>query len=1093
MRTITLSSRLVLTGAVLATTAGVFGSVVSGCGTDSTGSDFSPDDHGATVPPAVVQAQPVAKVEDLAALLRQAFPEHADEVLEAGVGFAGHSQGFSRRWGGSVDADALQSPLKGAAGVLDAILPQKGHDAIRLVLGDGFEVHVRELDVAGEGRSAGSAIAYTRAGGTSYWTATSAGAEEWLHLGAEYVRSDAPLATWEIEGGTVRSMADGDRVAVFDEAGVARIWVTAPKALTKGGETLETSFEVKENRLSLYVDTDGEEVLVDPVWTTVAPMLTARSYPVVVGLPNGKALSIAGINGTWVGVAEVYDPVANIWTSAGTAYASAGHEAVLLPDGRVLVAAGYGGGSTCINTARTYDPATNSWTTVAPLAVGRCLSRMVLLQDGRALVTGGVDGNSVNQTTGEIYNPMTNTWTTTAPMATGRYDHGAVVLNDGRVLVASGSTSFSTVTTTAEIYNPATNTWTSAGTVLTSRHEHTLTLLPNGRALLVGGANSAGTPLSSVELYNPMTNSWATGPSMSSARSTHVALKLGSGSVLVAGGYTSSAMSAGTVSTELFNPTTNLWSTMPSMATARFFHGGAVIVGGKVLVAGGKTGSSTVTAAAELFSNGALGDGCTLATDCQSGFCADGVCCNSACGGTNDCQSCNAPGSVGTCVLAPAATVCRASVGACDTAEVCDGMNIACPMDTFAPAGTTCRMAAGTCDIAESCTGMSALCPADTFVGGGTVCRAAVDVCDAPEACTGVTAACPADAVLAAGTGCRPSAGMCDLAEACNGVSPLCPMNTFVAAGTSCRASAGPCDLPESCSGAAADCPMDSFVPMGTACRQSVGACDATETCSGMGAACPTDAFAPAGTMCRPIAGPCDAAEACDGASTVCPLDLLAPVGTSCRTAAGPCDAEEKCDGTTIACPADGLLPMGTVCRAAATDCDLPETCTGSLTTCPGDLFRADGVLCDDKDPCSLVDSCKGGQCAAGTPLDCTAKDECQNNGACDSATGQCVAPPPKADGTKCSGGTCQMGACTPETSSSSSSSGSGSSSSSGAGGSMGEGGSGGTPSGAGGGQTTSDGGCDCRITGDSESGNKPWALLGLALVAVRRMRRRGR
>lgn len=344
-----------------------------------------------------------------------------------------------------------------------------------------------------------------------------------------------------------------------------------------------------------------------------------------------------------------------------------------------------------------------------------------------------------------------------------------------------------------------------------------------------------------------------------------------------------------------------------------------------MLVAGGNPDANVYTATAELFSNSELGDGCALATDCQSGFCADGVCCDSACGAANDCQMCNAPGSVGTCVLAPAATGCRASISACDAPEVCDGMN----------------------------------------------------------------AACPADAVL------------------------------------------------------------------------------------------------PAGTACRPAVGPCDIPEICDGMNVVCPVDSFAPMGTSCRAAAGPCDIEELCNGTSTQCPAEGFLPVGTVCRAATNAYDVAETCTGIVANCPGDSLQVDGVLCDDGNPCSLVDSCKNGQCAPGAPLDCTAKDECQLDGACNLATGQCVAPPPKADGTPCAGGTCQGGICTPAMSSS------GVGGSAGAGGSIGEGGSGGTASGSGGGQTTPAEGCDCRLAGASEPKRTPGFLLGVTLLAARRMRRR--
>jgi len=45
------------------------------------------------------------------------------------------------------------------------------------------------------------------------------------------------------------------------------------------------------------------------------------------------------------------------------------------------------------------------------------------------------------------------------------------------------------------------------------------------------------------------------------------------------------------------------------------------------------------------------GSACTLGSQCLSGQCVDGVCCNSSCSGI--CQRCSLPGSVGTCTVIP--------------------------------------------------------------------------------------------------------------------------------------------------------------------------------------------------------------------------------------------------------------------------------------------------------------------------------------------------------------------------------------------------------------------------------------------------------
>ncbi len=102
---------------------------------------------------------------------------------------------------------------------------------------------------------------------------------------------------------------------------------------------------------------------------------------------------------------------------------------------------------------------------------------------------------------------------------------------------------------------------------------------------------------------------------------------------------------------------------------------------------------------------------CTQDAQCQSGFCVDGMCCDSACGGgaANDCQACSvaAGGSVnGTCgaVRAEAAVVCRSSAMACDAAETCDGSSLSCPADepsVSAPDLTCDKCQDNPCDVAN--------------------------------------------------------------------------------------------------------------------------------------------------------------------------------------------------------------------------------------------------------------------------------------------------------------------------------------------------------------------------------------------------------
>lgn len=84
------------------------------------------------------------------------------------------------------------------------------------------------------------------------------------------------------------------------------------------------------------------------------------------------------------------------------------------------------------------------------------------------------------------------------------------------------------------------------------------------------------------------------------------------------------------------------------------------------------------------------GSTCGGGAECQSGFCADGYCCNSACGAS--CDLCNLSGNQGTCLPAPPGSPGNPSC----SPYVCDGGGAACPTSCTSNAncagGFTCNM-----------------------------------------------------------------------------------------------------------------------------------------------------------------------------------------------------------------------------------------------------------------------------------------------------------------------------------------------------------------------------------------------------------------
>lgn len=343
--------------------------------------------------------------------------------------------------------------------------------------------------------------------------------------------------------------------------------------------------------------------LAAPAWTAAASMNTARKFHTATLLPNGQVL-VAGGSSTIdtytldpIASTELYDPYADTWTaSASMNIVRAGHTAVLLPDGRVLVAGGldqYGylgdeGGTS----AELYDPLTNQWALAAPMASARSFHTMTLLPDGKVLVVGGGTASA------EIYDPLTDAWTSTPEMSTSRREHTATLLPSGKVLVIGGTSADGNLAS-AEIYDPAANNWSLAAPMSAGRHWHTATLLPDGRVLVAGSYFIYhGSPI--VEVYDPETNTWTAGDNLEIYRSIHTATLLPNGQVLVSGGsyYASYRSSA-----ELFDPLTGQWTTTASMADNRDAHTATLLADGRVLVAGGYAqGNPTITrASAEIY------------------------------------------------------------------------------------------------------------------------------------------------------------------------------------------------------------------------------------------------------------------------------------------------------------------------------------------------------------------------------------------------------------------------------------------------------------------------------------------------------------
>ncbi|MBZ4374167.1 kelch repeat-containing protein [Corallococcus sp. AS-1-6] len=378
--------------------------------------------------------------------------------------------------------------------------------------------------------------------------------------------------------------------------------------------------------------------------------LALRSEGIAVPLPGGQVLVASGHHNfdyTVTAHAEAWS-----WTmgpsAAGTSMQRSGAAAVLLLDGRVLVAGGYRNGALAacelFTPASSFGPAVRDWVYGAhPLRRSRAQASAVVLPSGKVLVAGGLS-NEDHLASAELYDPATGTWELTGAMATRRSKPTLVLLSTGKVLAVGGANE--EALHTAELYDPAVGTWTAVPDPVVGRTEATVTALPSGHLLVTGGQTLAGVTVNTVERVDPLTGTRTVLGGLQKVRRGHQALLLPSGRVAVWGGTrpdnnqetqaelydpatgTSSAAgtvpvwgsegvalrsatvlltggtsASGVVAPMLWNPVTGTLSPAGTLAEPRVQHRALLLPDGRVLVVGGyaPTTFGAVLDSAELY------------------------------------------------------------------------------------------------------------------------------------------------------------------------------------------------------------------------------------------------------------------------------------------------------------------------------------------------------------------------------------------------------------------------------------------------------------------------------------------------------------
>jgi len=252
-------------------------------------------------------------------------------------------------------------------------------------------------------------------------------------------------------------------------------------------------------------------------WSALAQMSSARWYPTVITLGDGRVLAVAGhttCSSCVASTPEVYNPNTDSWTSLTGAQSSSPTQyphVFVLPEGRAVQA----GSSQEVVPTQVIDVAGNSITTIDPNPREGGTSVMYL--PGKIMKTGSAwdDGQAnVGKTTYVLDLTQGNsTWRQTANMANARVTHNVTILADGTVLVTGGSSNANVsdpagAVYNAELWSPTSETWTTMAAMQIARVYHsTAILLPDGRVLSAGsgrfGGSGPGADQLNAELYSP--------------------------------------------------------------------------------------------------------------------------------------------------------------------------------------------------------------------------------------------------------------------------------------------------------------------------------------------------------------------------------------------------------------------------------------------------------------------------------------------------------------------------------------------------------------------------------------------------------------
>jgi len=232
----------------------------------------------------------------------------------------------------------------------------------------------------------------------------------------------------------------------------------------------------------------------------------------------------------------------------------------------------------------------SSWEAVPPMRQGRWYPTATTLANGDVVVTAGTDNSNLNVKLPEVWNGTSWRQLTGASLGLPYYPMMFLAPN-GRLFYAGPSAISWSLDPTGE------GAWTSVGPRVVPDRNYGTAVMLDGKVLAIGGGGATATcttPLTNtaeIADLHASVPTWRAVGSMAHPRRQLNATILADGQVLVTGGTSACGFSneSGSVyAAELWNPTTEQWTTLASMVVKRVYHSAAILLAdGRVLSAGG--------------------------------------------------------------------------------------------------------------------------------------------------------------------------------------------------------------------------------------------------------------------------------------------------------------------------------------------------------------------------------------------------------------------------------------------------------------------------------------------------------------------------